>query len=310
MQNSDSCPQVSIIIVNYNTFAMTLRCIESVLSYPPAVPFEIILVDNASTECDPEMFTERCDALRLIKSSENVGFAAGCNIGIAASKGDYILLLNSDVEFTEDAITPALRVFEAETEPVAVVAVALRFPDGRLQPSYDSFSSFGREVSQLLRLSKLRALFGQKDGVEADKEVEILDTDWVWGTYFLVPRALIDALPLRRLSQRFFMYQEDVEWCYHFKQLGYRVCYLPKVSVVHHFAGSVSKSTLRRERIIIENDFAFEAERRGYLLAVCLFAIRILYLVSLRKRIFLQRALMHVEVLRCYRAGGESKSNS
>lgn len=300
MQDSNHCPVVSIIIVNYNTFDMTLRCIESLHTYSPPFPFEIILVDNASTECAPEKFLEQYSEIQLVNNAENIGFAAGCNSGIAASRGAYLLLLNSDVEFTEDAISPAVRVFEAEKEPVAVVAVALRYPDGQLQPSYDSFSTIRRELWQLLRLSKLQTLLGLKRPCNDDTQAELLDVDWVWGTFFLVPRPLVNALPSGKLSERFFLYQEDVEWCYHFKQQGYRVCYLPKVSVVHHFATSVNKNNFARERTIVQNDFAFEVERRGYLLAVCLFCIRIVYLVSLRRRIFFQRARIYFEIIKQY----------
>ncbi|MFN3315581.1 MAG: glycosyltransferase, partial [Raineya sp.] len=83
---------LSIIIINYNTFSLTCKCIESILQYTQGVSYEIILVDNASTECDADKFLEFFPQITLIKSPENVGFARGNNLGLQYAKGEYILL--------------------------------------------------------------------------------------------------------------------------------------------------------------------------------------------------------------------------
>src|SRR5437763_942905 len=87
---------LSIIIINYNTFELTCNCIESVIQYTTTIPYEIILVDNASTECDAELFKKRFPQIKLVKNPENNGFAKGNNLGIKHAEGDAILLLNSD----------------------------------------------------------------------------------------------------------------------------------------------------------------------------------------------------------------------
>jgi GT2 family glycosyltransferase len=94
---------VSVIIINYNTFQLTCACIESVVAHT-TIPYEIILVDNCSTECDADRFKDKFPFIRLIKNPVNNGFASGNNLGIAATKGDIILLLNSDTYLTESSI--------------------------------------------------------------------------------------------------------------------------------------------------------------------------------------------------------------
>src|ERR1700756_1714891 len=96
---------VSIIIVNYNTFDLTCKCISTVIQCTKGIFYEIILVDNASVECDADLFLQKFPTIRLIKSTTNLGFTGGNNLGIENSGGKYILLLNSDTELTEDSIS-------------------------------------------------------------------------------------------------------------------------------------------------------------------------------------------------------------
>src|SRR6187551_458695 len=95
---------VSIIIINYNTFDLTSNCIRSVVEQTKNVSYEIILVDNASVEKDAVEFSNIFPQIVLVKSSTNLGFAKGCNLGIEHSKGDYILLLNSDTVLVNNAV--------------------------------------------------------------------------------------------------------------------------------------------------------------------------------------------------------------
>ena len=92
--------ELSVIIINYNTFALTNKCIETIYQFTKGVEFEIILVDNASAECDADLFKKNFPDITLIKSTTNLGFSGGNNLGIQQASGEYILLLNSDIELT------------------------------------------------------------------------------------------------------------------------------------------------------------------------------------------------------------------
>src|SRR5690349_21603761 len=95
---------VSIVIINYNTFELTCKCIASIIEKTRQVSYEIILVDNASVECKADLFLEKYPQIVLIKNSHNQGFAGGNNTGILAARGQVILLLNSDTELVNNAV--------------------------------------------------------------------------------------------------------------------------------------------------------------------------------------------------------------
>src|SRR5262245_6905118 len=123
---------VSIIIVNYNTFQLTCECVRSVVEHTRTVDYEIILVDNASEECDPAEFQKQFPSIKLIRSETNGGFAYGNNLGIAASKGEFILLLNSDTILKEDSIGKSMAKIR-EDENTGVLGCRMIFPNGKVQ---------------------------------------------------------------------------------------------------------------------------------------------------------------------------------
>src|SRR5689334_20904410 len=119
----------SVVIINYNTFDLTSNCIRSVIQYTTGGSYEIILVDNASTERDARDFLKEFPQLRLIKSEVNGGFAHGNNLGVEIAKGEYILLLNSDTVLREDSIFKCLN-FMKEGQNIGVAGCRMIFPGG------------------------------------------------------------------------------------------------------------------------------------------------------------------------------------
>lgn len=238
--------KVSIIIINYNTYELTKKCIESVFTKTIATPFEIILIDNASTECKPEIFLELFPDIQLVKSRCNVGFAGGNNLGISKANGEYILLLNSDTELLNDAATEAIAVFEQEAN-IGVLSGQLISPDGSIQAQAGRFPSISREIRELFRLTKLltpkqRAHYYL--GTECDYNTPI-DADWVWGAFFLFRKSDLEFFPDKKLHDTFFMYGEDMQWCYHFRKvLNKRIVVHPSPKIMH-LVGASDKSTLK-----------------------------------------------------------------
>lgn len=234
--------ELSIIIINYNTFALTGNCIRSIREKLTGVEYEIILVDNASKECDPDLFLKELPFIRLIKSKENTGFTGGNNLGVAAAKGKYLLLLNSDTELINNAPRICLEHLKAH-EDVGMVTCQLRYPDGRIQYNCRRFRTIGWELQEVFPLYKLlpkekREALMLHHYFDHQRPVEC---DWVWGAFMLFPASVIPKLPQQKLSDDFFMYCEDVLWCWDFKQLGYKIMFLPEAQVMHVHKGSVSK---------------------------------------------------------------------
>jgi GT2 family glycosyltransferase len=243
---------VSVIIVNYNTFTLTSQCIESIILQTESVSFEIILVDNASTEVDPDRFTDLFEGrITLIKSNENVGFAKGNNVGIKYAKGKYILLLNSDTVLRNNAILLCKQSLDALPK-VAAIGARLEYPDGAVQHNCQRFPSIKYKLIELLRIQKFIA---SKDGGKLllgsfFNHREFIYPDWIWGTFFMFPKSILKEMKDQKLPDDFFMYGEDLEWCMEFNKLGYHIAFNPAAVVVHYMGKSGgAKSALMKSNM-------------------------------------------------------------
>lgn len=231
---------VSIIIVNYNTYQLTCNCIESIYQKCTEIDLEIILVDNASKECNPDLFLEKFPEIILIKSEENVGFSKGNNLGVDVAVGEYILLLNSDTILINDSISICVNYLMKNTD-VAVVTTKLLFEDGRVQSVAQRFPNIFWNILELLRFQKIFPKLGGKllMGGFFDYQTE-LEIDWTWGAFFMFPKFLLKKIPNGKLNDDFFMYCEDMLWCWNFKKIGYKIMYIPYGEVFHIFGGTSS----------------------------------------------------------------------
>jgi GT2 family glycosyltransferase len=253
---------VSIVIINYNTFDLTCDCIKSVIEHTKC-KYEIILVDNASTEKDPALFAGRFPSIKLVKSDKNLGFSKGNNLGIEHATGEYILLLNSDTVLLNDAVDITLRRIKSDNK-LGVVAAQLLNPDRTVQPT----SCEQIRIRKLLGTTfKLHVLFKYFKPLSPDPNNEHY-TDWVWGAYMLIPRTVLAKFPGGKLQDTFFMYVEDIQWCYTIKKLGYKILYMPQAQVLHY--GSASSDFAGQEKhrkYILPNEYEFLKIERGNMYA-------------------------------------------
>lgn len=245
---------VSIIIVNYNTPELVRDCVRSVIRFTTGLSYEIIVVDNASTRGDVSATLSEFADVRIILSDRNLGFAGGNNLGIAQARAAYILLLNSDTYFTENALLPTWNFIRSRPD-CGVVSAKLVYPDGRHQSVAQRFPSVKHTLIELLRLQK----FIGKDragklllGSFFDHE-QTVEADWVWGAFFLFPRTLLQQLPGQKLDDSYFMYWEDVQWCRDIRNAGYKVWFFSGATVVHIHEGSKSDKSQQ----IAENEQLF-----------------------------------------------------
>ena len=242
--------QLSIIIINYNTFQLTCNCIQSISDKLTGLEYEVVLVDNASGECDADLFKEKFPWIKLVKSTVNTGFAGGNNLGIDNAAGEYLLLLNSDTELINNA--PKICYDYITSNPsVGIVTCQLVYPDGNIQYNCRKFRTIGWELAEVFPFFKL--LPKQKQGQLMlhhyfDHQSPMV-CDWVWGTFMLFPARIIQQLPEKKLSTDFFMYCEDVLWCWEIKQLGFEVHFVPSAKVMHVHKGSSVKEKLKNIRL-------------------------------------------------------------
>ena len=220
---------LSIIIVSYNAVADLERCLASLRAHPVRASHEIIVVDNASTDGSAET-AERVSGVRVVRNRQNLGFSAGNNVGIRASQGDALLLLNSDTVVPAGALDGLLACLDAHPD-VAVVGPRLVDGTGRAE------LSFGPMLSPLTERRQGRLVRDLAAGVPSVvAHVEALTRregrpDWVTGACLLVRRADAEAVGL--LDERFFMYTEDVDFCASIRARGRAVLFTPDIEVVH-----------------------------------------------------------------------------
>jgi GT2 family glycosyltransferase len=248
---------LSIIIINYNTFETTCDCLKSLYKFNPKCSFEVLLVDNASSECDPNLFLEKFPTVKLIQSAKNLGFAGGNNLGLDHAIGEYILLLNSDTIFIEDCITPCIEFMEHNPK-IGVLNPKLLNPDLSYQKNARRFKNITRELLDFFRPFiklfpyKFYSKYFLNQYFKGDYNTEC---DWVSGAFFLTKREVINKFKVKKLDDRFFMYGEDTLWCFLIQQFGFSIYFLAEPQIIH--IGSVStnkEKLLKLSKVILERE--------------------------------------------------------
>ena len=227
---------VSIIIVNYNTFELTCQCIRSIYKYTFGITYEIILVDNASTERNSSEFSSIFPDILFIKSGQNLGFSGGNNIGLGVARGKTILLLNSDAELTSNAIGDAFSKLYQLDADVKVISCRLTFPDGTVQHSCGRFPSVKLQLAELFRIQKVlsKRVRGEYFLGGFFDHSHAVYPDWVWGTFFMFKKEVLSCFPGEKLPDTYFLYMEDMEWCFYIAGAGGRIYFDPTHHIIHH----------------------------------------------------------------------------
>ncbi len=255
---------VSIIIINYNTYQLTSVCIRSIYKSTLNIEFEIILVDNGSTECSAELFKNEFPEIILIKSDKNLGFAKGNNLGISKARGDIILLLNSDTLLIGNSIGECAIKLTSLPDNFAAISCMLSSPDGAIQKQCSRFPRIFNEFIELTRIHKLLPAWKRAVimlGSYYDHKSDI-SPDWFWGTFFMFRKAVLKDIPNAILNEDYFMYCEDMRWCYDFKKAGKKMYYYAKPRIIHVTGGSAANKSDKQTQIIT-NELDFTVKTRG-----------------------------------------------
>jgi GT2 family glycosyltransferase len=221
---------LSIVIVSYNARADLERCLESLAAAPPAIPHDVVVVDNASADGSAAAVRARWPLVRVIERATNGGFSVANNEGIRATSGELVLLLNSDTIVPPGALD-ALAARLAADPSAAIAGPRLVDAAGRAELSW------GPMIAPLAELRQKRLLAQYEAGTEwAVRRVEGLSrteryVDWVSGAALLVRRSDADAVGL--LDERYFLYTEDVDFCAAVRARRRRVLFTPAAEIVH-----------------------------------------------------------------------------
>lgn len=232
--------KLSIIILNYNTYDLTSRCIDSFFSYYSKKisekTFEVIVVDNNSMDSDHEFLKKYCKekGITFIQSNENGGFGKGNNIGAKAASGKYLLTLNSDTQVKDNNLEEALQFLDNNPK-IGILGGYIENTDISVQRSYGDFYTFPSVILFLF------GSFGKDLGEKFfQKPKNSQYVDWVSGGFMIIRRQVFEKL--QGFDEKIFMYLEDMELCFRAKKIGQEVYYFPRAKVLHAGHGSSSRS--------------------------------------------------------------------
>jgi N-acetylglucosaminyl-diphospho-decaprenol L-rhamnosyltransferase len=231
---------VAVVVVTYDSRRWIEQCLESVHGVP------VVVVDNGSSDGTPALVRKRFPDVRLVEQ-ENRGLAAGWNRGVEAVESRYVLLLNADAWVVGDSLARLVRFADSRSR-AAVVGPRLANLDGTLQRSVRGFPTLWRLATEYLGLRKLAPRSAAVNAFYAGgfDHDEVREVECVMGACMLVRREAIDQVGLA--DERFFLFSEETDWCYRFRQVGWEVVFFPGAECVH-VRGASHGGRLYRENL-------------------------------------------------------------
>jgi len=231
---------LSIAIVSWNTKGLLEECLESIFNTTHDIDFEVIVVDNASSDGSIDMVHEKYPQVLLVESAENVGFARANNKAYEVSSGRHFMILNPDTKVLSD-IGPIVRFLD-DNESVGAAGCRCVNSDMSIQRNwFDYYPSFFWELIPYSARELAQKLLFQRS---VDNQ---FDTKWVGGQCMTVRREVIESVG--GMDPGYFMYSEETDWCFRIRKAGWRICHYPEIAILH-YGGQSTKQM--QSRMLIE----------------------------------------------------------
>lgn len=242
--------QVSIIIVNYNTKELTKNCLDSIYQKTENISYEIVVIDNASTDGTQDMIKQEFKEVILIESNKNLGFGRANNLGIERAKGKYVFLLNSDTILLNNAVKIFFDYME-KNEQVGVCGGNLYNEDMTEQASYGNFPKLSQQLLSTFLMYKIlpeiyKKYFAISDGiVEKEKSV-----DFICGADMFISKKVLEEVGY--FDKDFFMYYEETELCHRIRKAKYDIKIIPDVKIIHLCGKSTGDDISDKKFLMVE----------------------------------------------------------
>jgi hypothetical protein len=234
-------PELSVVVASYNTRDLLRQCLGTLVAATAGMQGEIIVVDNSSSDGTPEMVAREFEGVTLLSNPTNEGFARANNRALRQARGRFVLLLNPDTLVPPDTIGPLVEFLRGNPK-VGLVGCRVDRPDGRLDEACKR--SFPTPLSALARFVGLdRVLQRGAYRRVADDPAGSYEVDAVVGAFMLLRKETIEDVG--GLDEDYFMFGEDLDWCYRVKKRDWRVFYVGDRSIVHHKGASTRQAPQR-----------------------------------------------------------------
>ena len=243
----DTPPILSVVIVTYNSASVVGHALESIFNCLITFEYEIIVVDNNSTDNTIEIISNfESDKLILIKNKKNYGFAKANNIGFELCKGEYILILNPDIVLTEKTNLPYLIHYIKNKSSVGIIAPKLLYENDKTQESARNFPNPILLLIRGLNLEKYFARFNfYKNFLLIDKkDIAPIYVDWVIGAFILIRKDIL--IQINYFDDKYFMYYEDADLSLRLLKNGYKTFYVPYCEAIHKYQRESAKKTFSK----------------------------------------------------------------
>jgi N-acetylglucosaminyl-diphospho-decaprenol L-rhamnosyltransferase len=258
--------ELSIIVVSYNTRALLRECLASI---PSRESIEILVVDNASQDGSADMVADDFPRVTLIRAGRNLGFAAANNVALARARGAMVMLLNPDATLTPGATEELLGYLHRHPD-VWIVGPTLCYPDGRFQSSGFAFPSVLAELRQSHSVDWLLRRLGSTPATHPAGR-EPVPVDWVDGACLVIRRDTLEAIG--PLDEQYFLYGEEVDWCYRARRAQWQVVAVRAATVVHHQGQSQQGGSRSTVAYLTETRLRFFRTHFGLMTALLVSAI-------------------------------------
>jgi len=229
LKQSNAKIMFSFVIINYNSFYYTNRCILSIKKFCKRYLFEIIVIDNASSDNSAILIEKKFNDLIFIKNDKNFGFARACNQGIDRANGEFLVFLNNDFEFTTDIFDSVLEKF-SRYENLGLLGFQLLNPNGTLQRTGFIFPTILRRILQITIIPLLRK---HTSVLKPSSKGEDQVVDYIKGALMIVPAKLLHRLHLR-FDENYFMYHEEMDLAYQLRKYE-KICLLDSTPAGIHY---------------------------------------------------------------------------
>lgn len=247
---------LSIVIVNWNTCSALQKCLESIVKFTQNVEYEIIVIDNGSSDSSVDMLKSLFPSIILTENNKNVGFSKAVNQGFKIANSENILLLNSDTYISENSFAKMVDLMERKKH-IGAMTCRVSYPDGSPQSAYCRFPSLPGALYELISIVKLLShlkIFHKYDVTQWDysKSKELMDGLWPGGGCLMIKREVLNKIG--GMDENFkYAYLEDTDLCYRVKNAGYSFYYLAEVNVYHYHGFTVSQSNSEFKDLLILN---------------------------------------------------------
>ena len=291
-------PKLSIITVNYKSWALLESYLESFQKYPPNLSYEIIIVDNYPQDGIGKSFAQSHPEIKLVSSKGNFGFSHGCNLGASHASGEYLLFLNPDTELTADNAIDTMVEYAEDQPDVGIIACRTVTPSGGTGRELAFLSpwllllTWVRQIFKFINKNKIKKVYP----VDAD----VWHSEWISGSVVLINTHFFYQIG-RWNEERYWMYHEDPDLCLRVQKAGKKVALLRNVTI-KHIEGGVSRNsesaTVRSKTEVIISAHNYIQENTT---GASRFTLHLLYLLKTLSPIFILLILLPLFWTRKYK---------